>query len=43
MSVSPTSVMESVKLPNEWSHFTLPEEAYASEAEYIKVTEEREG
>ena len=34
VSVSPTSVMESVKLPNEWSHFTLPEEAYASETEY---------
>jgi hypothetical protein len=43
VSVSPTSVMESVKLPNEWSHFNLPEEVYASEAEYIKVTEEREG
>jgi hypothetical protein len=43
ISVSPTSVMETVKLPNEWSHFNLPEEVYASEAEYIKVTEEREG
>jgi hypothetical protein len=43
ISVSPTSVMETVKLPNEWSHFNLPEEVYASEAEYIKVTEEKEG
>lgn len=34
VSVSPTSVTESVKLPNEWSHFTLPEEVYASETEY---------